>query len=569
MTRRNIAHREFPARPRTICGDDRRFARALDDLPVSPPLDWRPCPSRAPYMAKLIVRRDGTPQHECELQATNSIGRLQHCTVQLEDPQISRVHALITQGPDGYVLADQGSMNGTYLNGTRLGRGEEVVLKDGDALRIQDFDLSFALEGAAPSAPVDLDASQAAIAELEAPPEASILLSHLLDERERVPVWSKGEIVLKVADIINETEHAKTYRLVGKTDTLFSYKPGQFVTISLDIDGKTVKRSYSISSSPSRPHTLELTIKRVPGGLVSNWMADRIALGDEIAVRGPAGKFSCFNYPSRKILCLAGGSGITPIMSMLRWIVDTTADVDVILLLSGHNPSDFIFRKELETISARHSGLRVLFTVTTGWTGTEAWTGLTGRVSRQMIELVAPDILERHVFMCGPKPFGEAMKAELKDLEFPMANMHTESFGEGRVAKGTPPTPDAAPAPPPVAAPSTATDAPAAVSAVVAETPSPVAAEPAQAPITGHHVKFSVSSAECTATPDGCLLELAEAHDVEIDYACRSGSCGSCRTKCVSGDVRMDDCDLSDEERAEGWIYPCVAYAESDVELEA
>ena len=548
-------------------------------------------------MAKLIIRRDGSPEREIALEATTSIGRLPDCTVQLEDPQISRVHALITTLADGYMLSDQGSMNGTFHNRVRLDRGQELKLEDGDLLHIAGFELQLCEGVAATSTyvssvgasdapavdaqPVDVGASKAeALAELEKTPCASILLSHLVESREAVPVWSKGEIALKVVDIINETADAKTYRLAGKTDTLFSYKPGQFVTISLDIDGETVKRSYSISSSPSRPHTLELTIKRVPGGLVSNWMADRLQLGDEIQVRGPAGKFSCFNYPSRKMFCIAGGSGITPIMSMLRWIVDTAADIDLVMLVCGHTPSDFIFRKELETVAARHRNLRVLFTVTSGWSGTEGWTGLSGRIDRKMIELVAPDILERHVFMCGPKPFGEAMKSELAALNYPIANLHTESFGEGRVAKGTPSAPQedskkaADSAAPPKAAPAakapvkSPAKSPAKKAAPKKAEGKKKAAKKATPAAAGFKVTFKTSGVEAVASADGKLLDLAETHGVEIDYACRMGSCGSCRTKCLSGSVTMEENDLDDDERAEGWIYPCVACATSDVELE-
>lgn len=544
-------------------------------------------------MAKLIIRREGSPAKETQVQPATTIGRLRDCTVQLEDPQISRVHALLTLTSDGYLLTDKGSMNGTYLNGTKMDSSQEVILKDGDLVRIQGFELQLALDAAQAEKPAadPAGSSRDALAALEHPPEPCMLLSHLMEDRTNLSVWSKGEMTLRVADIILETQDTKTYRLVGKTPTLFSYKPGQFVTITLNIDGKPVKRSYSISSSPSRPHTLELTIKRVPGGLVSNWMADEISLGDEIHVRGPAGKFSCFNYPSRKMLCIAGGSGITPIMSMLRWIVDTTADVDVILLYSGRSPQDFIFRKELETISARHSGLRVLFTVTSNWAGTESWTGLTGRCSSSMIELVAPDVLDRHVFLCGPKPFSEAMKGQLKCLDYPIANLHTESFGEGRVAKGTPVAPAApkpevpkpvlaedaaaaapakaeAPAPAPTPTPAPA-PAPAAAATPAPEAPKPEPAPAAAGPADGFKIVFKTSGVEAVAAGDAKLLDLAETHGVEIDYACREGECGSCITKCLSGNVEMEDNDLSDEERAEGFIYPCVACATSDVVLEA
>lgn len=114
--------------------------------------------------------------------------------------------------------------------------------------------------------------------------------------------------MLKVADIIDETDDVKTYRFLGEMPLLFSYKPGQFVTFLLDIDGEKVQRSYSMSSSPSRPHTLETTIKRVPGGLVSNWFCDNVKLGDVLTIKGPSGKFTCFNYPSNKMLLIGAGA---------------------------------------------------------------------------------------------------------------------------------------------------------------------------------------------------------------------------------------------------------------------
>jgi glycine betaine catabolism B len=217
---------------------------------------------------------------------------------------------------------------------------------------------------------------------------------------------------------------------------LFSYKPGQFVTFLLDIDGEKVQRSYSMSSSPSRPHTLETTIKRVPGGRVSNWFCDNVKLGDVLRIKGPSGKFTCFNYPSNKMLLIGAGSGITPVMSMCRWIVDTTADVDVKLLASYRSPADAIFRKELELVSARHSRFQVAVSVTSGWRGTESWTGYTGRISKQIIEIFAPDYKERHIFMCGPEPFMEAVKELLCHMDFDISQLHTESFGSGRVAQG-------------------------------------------------------------------------------------------------------------------------------------
>ncbi|MCL4163615.1 UNVERIFIED_CONTAM: hypothetical protein GTU68_016329 [Idotea baltica] len=176
-----------------------------------------------------------------------------------------------------------------------------------------------------------------------------------------------------------------------------------------------------------------------------------------------------------------------------------------------------------------------------------------------------------------------------------MANLHTESFGAGRVAKNVkveprdvpkrPPTVigQVQPSPPPVTPPNTAdffgaaetpsTPAPSpedspAPPPTPAPTPAPEpVAEPA-AP-TGFQIRFAISDCDVATDGDSDLLDLAEVNGIEIDYSCRSGSCQSCRVKCTSGEVEMDDADLEDDERAEGWILPCVAYPKSDLTIEA
>ncbi len=362
-------------------------------------------------------------------------------------------------------------------------------------------------------------------------PKYCPLMSHLIDGHDKIAVWSKGTTVLQVADIIDETGDTKTFRLVSyENPILFSYQPGQFITFLLNINGQEVQRSYSMSSSPSRPHTLELTIKRVPNGLVSNWLCDNVKLGDKLTVKGPSGKFTCFHYPSNRIMFLAAGSGITPVMSMARWIVDTAADVDVKFIASFKNPAEIIFRKELELLSARHGSFRVALTVTSSWQSTEFWTGFTGRISPQMIEIVAPDFRDRHIFMCGPDVFMEEMKEMLRTLDFPMANLHSESFTAGRVAKGV---------------------------ATHSEEKGK------------YRVKFLKSG--LTVKTDGrkSILQLAEANGVEIDYSCRAGYCGDCRAK-VKGKVKiLENAEIDEQDKEQGFVYTCCSFPEGDINVKA
>lgn len=528
----------------------------------------------------VSVYRGGKLITQAALAPGMVIGRSVVATLQLEDAALSRVHALVQRDGDRWYLVDK-STNGSWLDGVKLDPARPAQINANSVAILGNFQLQFQLATSAPAVerPVS-PAPEPAASPIEPVPTASPLLEHLVDRHKDIPVWSSGTIKLRVADIIEETYDTKTFRLVGLSPLLFSFKPGQFVTLKLQIDGKEVARSYSISSSPSRPHCLELTVKRVPGGLVSNWMCDNVKLGDVLDARGPAGKFSCFNFPSKKVLFIGGGSGITPVMSMLRWIVDTAADVDAYLFVSARSPRDIIFRNELNWMSSRHSGIRVGITCTGRCTGSDSWTGLTGRCDASMLKMVVPDLMERHVFMCGPEPFMEAVTEGLRSVQFPIANLHVESFGKVRVAPGGDSKPrdvvkssssavGSIPLRPSlvVSSPGNGASLAGSVKPAFAPPSSPVP-EPKAA--KGFKVTFSRSGKSVVTAGDAPLLDLAEANGVEIEYQCRSGSCGECKVMCTSGNVQMEDhCAIADDEKAAGYIYACCAQPTSDVEIVA
>jgi ferredoxin-NADP reductase len=497
----------------------------------------------------VVVYREDEIIEKVVLHHDMMIGRAAGADLQLEDPNLSRIHAMLQTDAGRWFLVDLNSLNGTVLNGRKIVAMQPAQIVSGNIAEFGNYKLSFHLVSQ-PEA-TTLATPQPVMPAVESPPAASPLLENVLERHCAIPLWTEGDIQLKVADIIEETDDVKTFRLVGPSPVLFSFKPGQFVTIKPVIHDKEVRRSYTISSSPSRPHCLEITIKRTPGGLVSNWMHDHVKLGDLLSVHGPSGMFSCFNYPSRKMLFIGAGSGITPVMSMLRWIVDTAADVDAHLLVSAKSPRDIIFRNELNWMSSRHSGIRVGVTCTSRVTGADSWTGLTGRCDEKMLKLFTPDLLERHIFMCGPPPFMEAVKETLRLLGFPLANLHTESFGGGRVAKGEKVE---------------ARDVPKPSAPAIQAVESPPVDLPKAA---GFQVNFIRSAKSVSTDGEASLLELAEANGVEIDYACRSGVCGTCKTKLNKGKVEMSENELSDEEKAEGFIYPCVSKPVSDVEIDA
>ena len=496
----------------------------------------------------IVVYRENEIIEKTVLQHDMMIGRAAGADLQLEDPTLSRIHAMLQKDAGRWFLVDLNSLNGTVLNGRKITAMQPTRIVSGDTAGFGKYKLGFHIVSQPESAAA---APPPVMPDVEPPPATSPLLEHLVARHHEIPLWTDGDLQLKVADIIEETDDVKTFRLVGLSPVLFSFKPGQFVTIKPVIDGREVRRSYTISSSPSRPHCLEITVKRTPDGLVSNWMHDHVKLGDQLSVHGPSGMFSCFNYPSGKILFIGAGSGITPVMSMLRWIVDTAADVDAHLLVSAKSPRDIIFRNELNWMSSRHSGIRVGVTCTSRVTGADSWTGLTGRCDEKMLKLFTPDLFDRHIFMCGPPPFMAAVKETLRSMGFPLANLHTESFGSARVARGEKVEARDVPKP---SAPATQ---------AVESTP----AEVTKAAV--FQVNFTRSGKSVSTAGDATLLDLAEANGVEIDYACRSGVCGTCKTKLNKGKVEMSENELSDEEKAEGFIYPCVSKPVSDVEIDA
>ena len=138
--------------------------------------------------------------------------------------------------------------------------------------------------------------------------------------------WTNGRHLLRCVKIIQETRYVRTFCLVAESPIMFFFKPGQFVTLEVEIDGEKHMRSYTISSSPSVPYSISISVKRVPEGRVSNWLHDNLKEGDGLAVHGPVGQFNCIDFTGDKVLLLSGGIGITPLMSMARWWFDTNSE---------------------------------------------------------------------------------------------------------------------------------------------------------------------------------------------------------------------------------------------------
>src|ERR1700739_96248 len=490
---------------------------------------------------RIVILQNGVEIEDVPIDPLGSwtvVGRHPRAHIQLEAYKLGLFHAAFHKKDGRFYLRSIDLECGTLLDRKKIKAGVPVPLRDGSLVDIPGYQLHICLGNSPATAGeeiVEAEESAEIPSYFYVPPPSSPVLTNLIKDRAAIALWSGGVTSVKVADIIEETADAKTLRLVGEKPLLFSYRPGQFVTLLLTIDGEYIERSYSVSSSPSRRHGLELTVKRVPGGRVSNWLCDHVTVGDRLTIKGPAGKFSCYDCPASKMLLISAGSGITPVMSMSRWIIDTISDADVKFLVSFKSPADIIFRKELELISARHACFRVAVTLTSAWRGrTESWTGLTGRFDKSMIQALVPDLDQRHVFLCGPEPFAAEVRRILQELGFDHAKLHSESFGSSRVAGGS------------------------------KRVPKPLAlSEPR------HRVHFIKSDRTVETDETVTLLELAEAHGIEMDYACRTGSCAECEVSFTGTLSEKPEFEKDRRRKENGIAFACCSVALSDLEVEA
>ncbi len=479
------------------------------------------------------------------------IGRHPSCDLVLDSLEVSRIHGRLCFQDGQCFYTDFNSRGGSQINEQQVKSNQVYLLKQNSLLRIGRFVLAIAQ---ITTNDADQIQSSAKVAVASALPR----------------YWSSGEITVRCIQAIAETHDVKTFRFVAEPSALFDYKPGQFVTLDLEIEGKRVMRSYSISSTPSRPHILEITVKRVPSpinepdappGLVSNWLHEHITVGSQVKLTGVMGKFTCVDRTAQKLLFISAGSGITPMMSMSRWLCDTGANIDIIFIHSVRSPRNLIFRHELESMAARYNNFKLAVTTTDSEPG-QAWAGYTGRLNDLMLQAIAPDLQERTVYLCGSNPFMEEVKTILETLGLPMENYHQESFGGSLKRSPQSKSEDESEATR-ILPKCREKDYQKSSTQDIIKIENTISVDATQH--QSSVVVFTKSGKEIPCDWEDIILEVAEQEGVELPFGCRMGACGACKLPLLEGEVNYDEDPVCEP----GHLLSCIAKANGRVLIEA
>lgn len=335
---------------------------------------------------------------------------------------------------------------------------------------------------------------------------------------------------LRVASITPVTDTMKTFRLVldNPADYLPPFVAGQYLSVHADINGVHTSRPISISSSPLERGYYEITIKRKADAFLSDYFLDEVKPGDKITTSGPAGRFS-LNPPVQgdNYVFLAGGSGITPFLSIIRETTDADLPYNIHLIYGCRNLADVPYLDELTARSEKFPRFRFDLVLSEP---DEGWTGLSGFIGADLISKLDIDVNNNVFFICGPGAMYDFTIPELKKLGIPNRKIRKEIFG----------------------APADITKEP--------NWPEKIKKEDV------FTLRFDGKEYPCRATET--IMTAFERAGIHHPSECRAGECSLCRIKLVSGDIFQTSTALVRKSDVKlGFIHPCVSYPLSDIEV--
>lgn len=241
---------------------------------------------------------------------------------------------------------------------------------------------------------------------------------------------------LPLLDILDETPDTKTFRLDNSAAAIPLHLPGQFAAVQVRIDGADLNRSFTISSSPTTPDRIDLTIKRNPLGTVSGHMFDQLSIGDSLKITAPRGGFF-FDAAAHcePLVLISAGSGVTPMMSILRFLIDQRLDLPCTFLYGCRTLADVIFHDELRDLASANANLRLHITLSQP---PATWDGPTGRLDFPRIQDLCTPLPANRYFLCGPGGFMADLKSALRSAGVDPKRIHTEEFSSGTPAAPRP-----------------------------------------------------------------------------------------------------------------------------------
>jgi len=354
---------------------------------------------------------------------------------------------------------------------------------------------------------------------------------------------------LPIINIKDETADAYTLMFQNPDPSIFTYKPGQYLTIKVKVGDEELRRAFSFSSSPITDDFLSVTIKRVEGGRVSNYLRDYAKVGDTIQALPPMGKFCIDIDPNNKkhYILIGGGSGITPLMSILKTVLQEEPNSKVTLWYGNRDRASIIFYDQLNALKEQYGDrLTVVHTVDEA---DENWDGLVGRLDKDRVyqlisDLFMVDEFRKFYYICGPSPMMNAAQAALEKHAVNPFDVFRELYS--------------APIP-------TEEEA-----ANQLNTPKEEAGDIQEIIDQTITVLLDDETHSIHVKASEYILDATIEADIDPPYACQTGICTTCRAKLLSGIVSMDETEgLSDDELKEGYILTCQAHPiSSDVEIE-
>jgi len=334
---------------------------------------------------------------------------------------------------------------------------------------------------------------------------------------------------VRVTDIVQESPSTKTLRLVSTDRTLPPFQAGQYIALTVEVDHLRTSRPYSISSPPNQVGHYDVTVKRVEGGLVSNHLLDRVKRGDVLESSGPAGNFyhnPLFHDP--RMVFLAGGSGITPFMSMVREVLQCGLDRTVYLFYGSKDLHDIPFHGELSGFSGRFEHIHYIPVIEHP---PEGYEGHCGVITAELIRRIIGDPEDHTFYLCGPKAMYDFCIPELEKMGVSRRKIRKEIYGPPMnmcEAPGWPPE---------------------------------VKADDLFTVVVNGVQRLRARAGES-------LLASLEKGGILIPSLCRCGECSKCRLKILSGRVfQPPGVLLRRSDRQFGYVHSCVSYPLGDLEV--